>query len=325
MNKVKTVSGVVLVSALLLVGFQNCNNTKSDDEGVLSEAEFASSSFARGRAPAEIPEGTDISPGAIPPGIKPPTATRPPGVLPPAPVGCPTSWQGQPWANYSRRADQTRFTHLLRHDGQGYAAEFPNFGGNNTLESSANEYVSLQFEALPRYDRNGPSGNNLPDGVLDINDFYGRDNLRTFIWAESQGGFPANLYDGSGRAGVYFSISECPGDFRMPTSYSAPANDSTLSFACRNIMPRPTWWDPSYLPGQSLVPAGLEYEVSLPSSYRPSSLDGCGLQYGKTYYLNFMVVNPIDGYQLNERSCNFVPGTNPPLSTRCGVQLHARP
>jgi len=232
---------------------------------------------------------------------------------PAANAGCPPNWSGHPWANYTRRADQTRFTHLRRHGiGQGTAAEFPNFGGNNTLEASANEYVSLEFSAVARHDGNGPTNNNVPDGVLDLNDFYGRDNLRHMIWAESQGGYQAEL------TGVYLSISKCPGDFRVPTSYTAPANDPTLSFACRNLRPRGRYDLPSAGPIQ--FTGALAYDVN-----RPSSDLGCGLEYGKTYYLNFMVVNPLDGYQFNERNCKFVPGTNPPLTARCGIQLHARP
>lgn len=221
-----------------------------------------------------------------------PIVTPPPS-QPPTTGVCPSSWAGQPWANYVRRTDQTRFTHLRRLTG-GNIADFPTSGGLGLFHSGANEYISIQFEAVSRLDLNG-------DGRVDIQDF--NSILKVMTWIEAQGGgYEADL------SKIYLSISQCPGDFRMPTSYQAPPGDPTLSFGCRNIIKDPG--------GTLAIGGALAYQIN-----QPASENGCGLTYGGPYYLNFMVVNPLDGYQPNERNCNFPPGEVMPSNARCGVQM----
>ncbi len=248
--------------------------------------------------PAPTPTPTPIVP--------PPGGILPPPTQPPTTGVCPSSWSGQPWANFTRYP-ATRLTDLPSQSFSGRRmGDFPASEGLGAIFAGRNEYVSLEFTATTRLDFNG-------DGQFNAQDFYRNGAQRLFSWIEVQYstsngvvGGSAGLYDS-----VYFTISQCPGDFRLPTSYTAPANDPTLSYACRSVAPNPS------IPGRLLNSAGIAYEIDRPNA-DPAS--GCKLTYGARYYLNFMTVNVIDGYQPGEHNCRETGSDG-----RCGQALQMTP
>ncbi len=191
----------------------------------------------------------------------------------PPPQGC----QGiTPPAGFNRTGER-RFTDIRAQNG-GFSSEWPRLGGLIVFAANRGEYVSVQFEAT---------------------DTNFNDLLRLMDWIEAQGG-------GAGSAslnGVFFSISRCPGDFRIPTSVPSQT-EPTLSIGCRNL---------TLVGGQPQLTGAMAYAINQP----PSNTE-CSLALGGTYYMNFMTVNPLDGYQPNEHNC--LDTTIP----RCGVAFQSR-
>ncbi len=200
------------------------------------------------------------------------TASGPPPV-----EGCPSNWNGEPWAGFTRSSERL-FTDIRAQNG-GFSNPFPRIGGLIVFGANRNEYVSVEFTA---------------------SDAQNFDGLLKFLnWIEAQGG-------GAGAAslnGVYFSISRCPGDFRIPANTPDPV-EPTLSLGCRNITLSGT---------QRFLTGGISYALN-----QSPSNNECALVQGNRYYLNFMTVNPLDGYQPNEHNC---------LDTtisRCGVAFQSQ-
>jgi hypothetical protein len=122
--------------------------------------------------------------------------------------------------------------------------------------------------------------------------------LKRFSWLESSNGNEANL------STTYLTISECPGDFRAPDAFAAPAADPTFARGCRNLRP-----------SQALTAMG--YAVS-PMAV-PSTATTCNLRYGGSYYFNMILASPYDGGGIvpGESSC-----ANQ-SATQCGIRLEA--
>ena len=121
----------------------------------------------------------------------------------------------------------------------------------------------------------------------DINAFNGL--AKQFTWLENQQDGAADEFK------VYISISQCPGDFRIPTTVAAPANDPTYSLACRNFTVSPI--------ALTTIPTrGIRYDLN----GTPSNVGGnlqCGLTLGNTYYLNFILAHPEGGILPGEHRC----------------------
>lgn len=210
---------------------------------------------------------------------------------------CPNNWNGEAWGAFGRKPGENRFTDLFNQATGGTAGEFPNLEGLAIFGAAIREYVTVEFTAVPRLDLNG-------DGLININDFNSMSKL--FSWIESQSGFyagQANLTQG-----VYFSISKCPGDFRLPPASNVPdPNDPTLNLGCRNI---------GLFGGTRFLTGAIQYAIN----QSPNNLS-CALAYGERYYINFMTVNPLDGYQTNEHNCDSFALNG---SGRCGVAFQSQ-
>ncbi len=199
-----------------------------------------------------------------------PDAAPPPPPLPP-------SCASRVPAGFARRATPTRFTEVPSMNFPGYYLnDFPLTGfGLGVVLAKANQYVAIAFTP--------PSDPALYQGIS-----------HTFGWYESQVGGEAN----AGK--IYASISDCPGDLRVPTSYEAPANDPTLRYGCRN------WYSPTQ------VGLGIRYSIN---GILPPEVYACPLEPGRTYYFNVAMVNPNDGIAPGELNC---------LSswlTECGIAM----
>lgn len=216
------------------------------------------------------------------------TYTTLPGV-PPQPGNCPPNdvWVGEAWASFTR-APELLFSQLRKLTG-GTVSGFPYMGGLAVVGARRNEYLAVEFRAIPNFDANG-------DGVISIADFPGP---KILSWTESQGGGagPSNVDE------VYMTISKCPGDLRLPPADNQPSSlDPTLNLGCRSL---------SLSGGVRSIRAAIGYSIN----DAPNNTT-CALVYNEKYYLNFVTVNPLDGYQPNEHSCSNPEG-------KCGVQMQS--
>lgn len=96
-------------------------------------------------------------------------------------------------------------------------------------------------------------------------------------------------------AGMFISISPCPGDLRP-----ADATGGFLANGCRKFQNEGT----------------LIYSTM--SSLSQSTSSACKLEAGKTYYINVLPANPYDGLTTNEHSCDDV------ASSALGCDVQAR-
>ncbi len=215
------------------------------------------------------------------------TATGGGGTLP---GNCPTVWTGQPWENFTR-SPTTLFTQVRNQATGGFLQDFPHINGLGVIKAGRGEILSIQFSASATIDNNG-------NGTLDPGDF----NVlqRELNWIESQSGGSAVL------SRSYMTISRCPGDLRLPPADNIPdPSEPTLNLGCRNLT----------LVGSSrFIVGGMGYTIN----GTPNN-DRCALAYGQTYFLNFVTVDPLDGYQANEHNC-MEQGSD----GRCGVALQSQ-
>lgn len=163
--------------------------------------------------------------------------------------------------------------------------DFPATGSNVCLMlDTRNQYISLQFVA-PANLEVYPSG-------------------KVIQWQSAQQGAQAD------EPSTYFSISQCQGDFRIPTPGAAgniaPSGDPTFAHGCRNIR----FLSQTGGPSQGI---GIAYNLT-----GVSSASSCGLTPGNTYYFNMILADPIGGIQPGEHTC-----ANS-SSNSCGMQVRAQ-
>lgn len=219
---------------------------------------------------------------------------------PAPPPGCPLNWNGQAWEGFSRNSSQVRFTDI-RSQVSGNITDFPQFSAG-AIGATGRQYLSLEFTAIPKTDVN-------QDGFINLSDFGSLQKLLT--WIEAQGG-------GQGSANVnqvYVTISKCSGDLRLPAANNQPdPTESTLNLGCRNI---------GLNSGTRVIQAGIQYSIN----DAPNNAT-CALAYAQTYYLNFVTVNPLDGYAPNPVSGGTAPVTEhnclDTVFPRCGVAMLAQ-
>jgi hypothetical protein len=203
------------------------------------------------------------------------------GIAPP--TGCSAPPPGQPtfvgFAGPARRTPPSGFLDLLAYQGGATrcTGDFPNTTSIlcliHTQRSPNNQYISLRFVAPLGYDYS----------TLE----------KFFDWDESQvrGAAQSNS--------TYVTISQCPGDFRIPPlGATAPSNDPTYAAGCRNLFNAGRI---EYLTGSG-----------------PSTATKCMINPGETYYFNYVRGVPnIVTNQVESAEC--VSG-----STECGVQMQIR-
>lgn len=182
------------------------------------------------------------------------------------------------------RSPTTSFQELRNENG-GVPTPFPNSGGGfNALSISRSQYVSIAFTV--------PS--TFPTGLAK--------NIRyTNITFLPPGASYVNVSNN------YVTISECPGDFRIPSpSQDAPADDPTFAEGCRTYR--------AGNPGQR-----VNYQVrgfeGAPDT--PSTPSQCHLEPGRTYYYNMILDGPADG--INQAGT--VNGCQITTATECGFGL----
>lgn len=134
---------------------------------------------------------------------------------------------------------------------------------------------------------------------------YGLNTRNRLLWNPSQVAGEANTSQ------IYVTISECPGDFRIPpTNQAAPANDRTFARGCRNVRP---------LPPNSVV--GPTSNINMLGSTEPSTDQTCHLEPGRTYYLSYVRADASDGViggSTDNAGCNAV-------VEDCGIDLQCDP
>lgn len=209
--------------------------------------------------------------------------------IPPVVGNCPPNdlWVGEGWAGFTR-SPKRLITELRKLTG-GFISPFPYFAGLAVVGARRNEYLAVEFTAIPNFDANG-------DGTISIADFP---SSKILNWTESQGGGagPSNVDE------VYMTISKCPGDLRLPPAGNPiSTTDPTFNLGCRGL---------SLSGGVRSIRAAIGYSIN----DAPNNTT-CSLVYGEKYFLNFVTVNPLDGYQTDEHSCN-----NP--NGECGVQMQS--
>jgi hypothetical protein len=190
---------------------------------------------------------------------------------------CPSPPPGAtPPSGYTLQTPPTRFSDLPTLAG-GNCSDFPNTGATLCRVSMLNNrYMSMKFT--------------MPTGVTSGN----------IIWEELQSGAaPADLHK------IYFSITQCPGDFRIPTSATGTVSDPTHAWFCRNY---------HALPGSGIGP--FRTGISFNGTGQAGNF-ACGLTAGNTYYFNFVMADPSDGTigpSEGGAACTAANGV-------CGVQL----
>jgi hypothetical protein len=149
---------------------------------------------------------------------------------------------------------------------------FPNSGGGfGVLGQSTTQYTSLAF-TVPTNITDCVSG--LPGGGCRVGQFD-----------KSEITFVSPLNDDN----YYFTISECPGDFRIPPdSTPAPVSDPTFSTGCRN-----------WRAGSNSAAPRVDWNIFTTQPYAPSTDSRCHLESGKTYYFNFILDGPPGGINTN--------------------------
>jgi hypothetical protein len=179
------------------------------------------------------------------------------------------------------RGNLTETNEVVRVEGPGVWANFPESGASGYVITAPNVYHAIRFQT--------------PTNPWTVAN-------QQFFWEEAQQQGAASL----GR--VYISISSCPGDFRLPTRGStAPANDPTFARGCRNFR--------DWAGFSNQMRDRIDYAVGT----GPANEDTCQLAPGRSYYINFIRADPTDnaiGTPAQEASCNLLPP-----SSSCGVQM----
>ncbi len=188
-----------------------------------------------------------------------------------------------PVAGFSVHSLASKFPDLKNLSGINIG-DFPNTGGSiGVLVHNINARATLRF-TVP----------------TDASAFTGLST--TINWQEAQQGGEADANQ------IYVSVSQCPGDFRVPTqSGNAPANDPTFAYGCRNLRPF----------GNTL---GINYEVN--GTEVPSTNFVCNLKMGNVYYFNTVIRSPY----VNSPPAITVSsphGCRNEGATACGIQLKA--
>lgn len=202
-----------------------------------------------------------------------------------APTNCSTFQVPLP-SEWTRLSSPNAFSNVQLISG-GFWNPFPSGGGRGILGTPNTSYISIEFTT--------------PTNVDDWNAAVGG---KEFLWDGSQVAGAAIL------GSVYVTISECAGDFRIPTAgTTAPVSDPTYARGCRNLRP-------VSLGGQQQNKADILYEISA----APSTDLICRLAAGRTYHLNFIRANASDGaigVPTTEAICaNF--------SDFCGIDMDVR-
>lgn len=181
----------------------------------------------------------------------------------------------------------SRFSDLVSHSTGQACGEFPFIGSAQCkIHAGRAQFVSIRFVV--------PSDGSFPPA-------------REFDMLSSQeSGVPSsgNLYN--------VSISQCPGDFRLPTSATAPAGDPTLSYGCRNTR--------EVTPGNLLRFGKVVYNLT-----GVSDASTCGLTAGNTYYFNYVSANPLAAGGVTTANYTCPDATEPSQGGPgyCGIQLRA--
>lgn len=178
------------------------------------------------------------------------------------------------------RSALTSFTELR--DANGLAASpFPQIGAPlYGLGLSKQQYVSIAF-TVPT---------NMPSGLT-----------QRFFWNTVNfvsGGY-VNIFNS------YVTLSECPGDFRIPPqSQSAPVDDPTFAEGCR-----------SWRGGNPFTRIDYDYYTG---TAQPATSTRCAFQVGRTYYFNVILDGPSDGV-INQSGTSG--GCQQPASNECGFGM----
>jgi hypothetical protein len=197
-------------------------------------------------------------------------------------------FNGVPVTQNQPGVQTSRFTDLVGHSNGAACLDFPNVGTNQCkIHAGVGQFVSIKF-VVPTV----ASGVEFPPA-------------RSFEFLSSQeAGIPTSGFD------AFVTISQCPGDFRVATSATAPANDPTFAFGCRSAR--------QPFPGSPTLTSFRAVDYDLDA---PSTAERCGLVRGNTYYLNYVSANPLlDGITAGENTCPepTLPPTGPGY---CGVQM----
>lgn len=144
---------------------------------------------------------------------------------------------------------------------------FPNSGGGfGVLGQTTTQYTSLEFTVPPDITPCSPTAT---EGACRIGQFDKNDVTSV-----------SPLNDEN----YFFTISECPGDFRIAPIAGAPPGDPTFALGCRNATV-----------GSVSSGRQINWGVYSAQNYQPSSVSQCNLEFGKTYYFNFILDTPRDG------------------------------
>lgn len=188
------------------------------------------------------------------------------------------------------RSNITSFSQLVTTSG-GNPQPFPNSGSSfAALGQNTNQYTSIAF-TVPA----APSCNPLAAPACRLGEFdWNSINLVNFLNVENS----------------YVTVSECPGDFRIPLTGTAPVTDPTFSQGCRNWRNR--------FGGGFTSDTLLAWQIFGSAEYVPSPQDICNLEAGKTYYFNLILDGPADGVINIAGTAN---GCDNPSETFCGMGL----
>lgn len=188
-----------------------------------------------------------------------------------------------PPTGFTRQIPPTAFTDL-RNFSQLPCFDFPQTGSPVcVLLVNRNKFVSIKFTAPTDLSLYNPGA-------------------QFIAWQSAQQGGQAD------ESRTHASITQCMGDFRIPTSAVGPANDPTLAFGCRNI------FFPNGTNNPPTIGLGISYNLT-----GVASGGRCGIIPGNTYYFNYILASPDGGGILpGEHNC-----LNPDQNT-CGIQLRAQ-
>jgi len=166
---------------------------------------------------------------------------------------------------------------------------FPNTGALGRLSTAQSEYVAVRFTT-----------------PADAAAWSAAAPSKAITWDSSQVGGEASMLN------VYVTISRCAGDFRLPTAGSvAPANDPTFARGCTSVR--------SDALGRTQPRSNVYYQIGDATSDESR----CFLAPGRTYFLNFIRANVLDGQlgtPTQEAGGNTSNCINPDLPS-CGVQM----
>ncbi|MBL8952067.1 MAG: hypothetical protein JNK82_14885 [Myxococcaceae bacterium] len=170
----------------------------------------------------------------------------------------------------------------LASSGGGPLNPFPNSGGFGTIVTETDNYLGLGFDT--------------PDATT----WAARAPAKTFQWDDAQ--------EAADPSAFYITVSDCPGDFRIPPGGTAPATDPTFALGCRSIRPS--------IAGGALQPrSNLPYVIGT----GPSNDTTCVLAPNRRYYFNFVRASAADGVITSPAT--EVSGCFPASFSSCGLQL----